>query len=577
MRRLSIACRVNIFLVQNIYVSENVRACVHHFDEEGLLPRLLLAGLRSINRPYVIKGPQLQIFLQQLRNVANNQNKFENETSFSEDEFKSISPINKDQFLELFRYCDRVPCTGGYRYIQIKDLLTFLCKLRQELSDDFLRITFGYSTRQAVSLAIATVRKSLFHRFVPENVGFQAITRAMFIENHVTEFSNKLYNLQPETPQVIVAIDATYGYMHKSKNFRILRQSFSLHKHRHSIKPTVIVAPDGYILAGLEPYFSDHYNNDAAILQREFERDAGIMRQWFRNGDIFLVDRGFRDVVPWLEKMGINCWMPAILERGQHQFTTEDVNMTRKITKNRWVVEARNGHFRSLFKFFSETIIMPHIRHLHDFYLIAAAIINKYHPPLIMEQASAEAASEMIERSLMPNVIQARVEVDNLRLRRGQWMRLNDNVVPDFPILTLDYLRHLTIGVYQVNLAPSYIQDTFEREGVGELQIDQALAEPGFIRLRVYSRFRRAMKHQVFIAYVSENISEDEEPISGYYCTCQSGARTLGTCAHVASIVWYLSYARHQPNVKYPDNSLLNAIRDTNNAFEGNEDEDLEN
>lgn len=49
MRRLSIACRVNIFLVQNIYVPENVRACVHHFDKEGLLPRLLLAGLTSIN------------------------------------------------------------------------------------------------------------------------------------------------------------------------------------------------------------------------------------------------------------------------------------------------------------------------------------------------------------------------------------------------------------------------------------------------------------------------------------------------------------------------------------------------
>ena len=30
-----------------------------------------------------------------------------------------------------------------------------------------------------------------------------------------------------------------------------------------------------------------------------------------------------------------------------------------------------------------------------------------------------------------------------------------------------------------------------------------------------------------------------------YYCTCKAGARTAVSCAHVASILWYLGYARH--------------------------------
>jgi len=47
----------------------------------------------------------------------------------------------------------------------------------------------------------------------------------------------------------------------------------------------------------------------------------------------------------------------------------------------------------------------------------------------------------------------------------------------------------------------------------------------------------------------------------GYYCTYQSGARTLGSCAHVASVLWYLEYARNHQNIRYPDESLLNTTR----------------
>jgi hypothetical protein len=59
-----------------------------------------------------------------------------------------------------------------------------------------------------------------------------------------------------------------------------------------------------------------------------------------------------------------------------------------------------------------------------------------------------------------------------------------------------------------------------------------------------------------------DDVDDEREVILGYYCTCRSGARTVGTCAHVASVLWYLGYARHQPNVRYPSSSLLNKILD---------------
>jgi len=141
--------------------------------------------------------------------------------------------------------------------------------------------------------------------------------------------------------------------------------------------------------------------------------------------------------------------------------------------------------------------------------------------------------------------------------------------VPNFPRLTLEHLRDLTVGVYQVYLAPSYIQDKIQRDEQEEFQLDELIDESGFIRVRLYSRFRNAAKYQLWIAY--DNIEKNEHDndihdiIYGYYCTCEIGARSIGSCAHVASVLWFLGYALHEPNVLYPATSLLYNISDASN------------
>lgn len=84
--------------------------------------------------------------------------------------------------------------------------------------------------------------------------------------------------------------------------------------------------------------------------------------------------------------------MTAHLERGEHQLNTENANASRLVTKSRWVVEARNGHIKSIFKLFDQVLQIQHVPHIGDFYRIAGAIINKYHPPLTMEDANIELA-----------------------------------------------------------------------------------------------------------------------------------------------------------------------------------------
>lgn len=149
--------------------------------------------------------------------------------------------------------------------------------------------------------------------------------------------------------------------------------------------------------------------------------------------------------------------------------STEEANQSRLVTKTRWIVEARNGHIKTIFKFLNQTISISHVPNLSDFYRIAGAIINRYHPLIHMERTNAALAAELLERAKAPNVVMTLVEEDNLGRRGGQWVQLDEQQVLDFSQLEMDFLRDLTVGIYQVNLAHSYIQDKMQREG-GEEQ-----------------------------------------------------------------------------------------------------------
>lgn len=66
LNRLSIVCRVNIYLKREIFVSENTKCCPEHLNEQGNLIEPLIATLNFFNRPYSLKGVQLKHFLNEL-------------------------------------------------------------------------------------------------------------------------------------------------------------------------------------------------------------------------------------------------------------------------------------------------------------------------------------------------------------------------------------------------------------------------------------------------------------------------------------------------------------------------------
>lgn len=146
-QRLSLQARVNIFITSDIYIPSNTRSCPNHLDGKGFLLRVLHAGLTFINRPYIIKGKELQMFIQELRKNVVTASHYEDEEDFDEEDFKIMTSLTKAQFRNLFTFCDPLYKQGVNSYVTKKDLLTFLTKMRQGICDDVLKIIFNYSSR----------------------------------------------------------------------------------------------------------------------------------------------------------------------------------------------------------------------------------------------------------------------------------------------------------------------------------------------------------------------------------------------------------------------------------------------
>lgn len=111
-----------------------------------------------------------------------------------------------------------------------------------------------------------------------------------------------------------------------------------------------------------------------------------------------------------------------------------------------------------------------------------------------MRDATIASAQRMLQKARETNVVQARVEVDNLKTRGKDWVKLSERHVPEFPRLS-NQLRDITFDTYQIKLSSSYVQDKIERYENEKFQLDVLNNEPGLIRVRIYSRFRNRQKH----------------------------------------------------------------------------------
>ena len=426
---------------------------------------------------------------------------------------------------------------------KITALLIFWVKLKTGLSFQQIASLLNKNTDSGlkmVSRAFRTITSDLDAHFVSSFLTCNHMSRDKAFSEHMTAYSSVLYG-----GKMCIVWDGTYYYIEKSSNYTLGRHTYSGQKHRPLVKFTSLVFPDGYVLDSIGPYLADGKNNDAGITEHILSLH-GDLKEWLSEGDVCVVDRGFRDVLDVFEDLGLETKMPAYLKKGISQHSTKEANESRLVTKVRWVVEAYHGRLKK-WLFFDRVIHHDFLDIIGPLNRIVTAAINAFRPPLISTNAAdEEIAQEMLRKAEVGrNALFSRIEKGPFS-SRGKWASLDsDEAVPEFPVLSDCQLQMITFGTYQLKQAKSYSRE--HKSDDGEYKIDVHNLAPGLLRVRIQSRHINAKQYFCWIEYNAQNTSEQ---IVAWFCQCKAGQRTVGCCAHIASVIWYLGHARHKEHRK---------------------------
>lgn len=186
-----------------------------------------------------------------------------------------------------------------------------------------------------------------------------------------------------------------------------------------------------------------------------------------------IVDRGFRDAVTFMEENGLQVHMPFYLPRGKKQHSTTEANISRMVTKVRWVVESANGRLKQ-WRLLDKVVPNKLLPQIGDFFRIVFTLCNKFRPCLgSMDPESSEIATKMLEKADMPKTVQPLVEENNRLTRRAVYSAIeaSSDQLDNFPVLSLDDMRTITLGIYQIEHAENYSREHLKDGGSYEIMV----------------------------------------------------------------------------------------------------------
>jgi hypothetical protein len=86
--------------------------------------------------------------------------------------------------------------------------------------------------------------------------------------------------------------------------------------------------------------------------------------------------------------------------------------------------------------------------------------------------------------------------------------------------------------VYQLGLAEEYVKKHLNEDSEFLIKVNNEY--PGILRAQLNSRFRSGKGHELWIEYDPQ--LQDHNAITGHYCICWVGARTIGLCSHITCV-----------------------------------------
>lgn len=535
--------RTQVLKRARLYIPADSRICPQHYD------------MHSYDSPHPIhlySAAQVEDMVDLLRNDHK-------EKPFKESQYRNETGLRKEQFDELLAMIPSILLTAKTQESAECQLYMFLLRLRKGISYEDIGSRFGIS-RVSASNQIATVRKALTNEFVPSHLGFGSIDRK-YLQDHTTAIARALY-CQHNPDAVVVVADGTYLYCDKSENYEFQKSTYNPQKKANFIKPMMFVTTDGKIIDIFGPYKA--VENDALITKTVMDLHKDKIKKVLRDGDVFLVDRGFRDCMQLLTGEGYNVRMPEFIHKDDKtgQLTTGKANTSRLVTKCRYVVEAVNGHMKSVWQIFNRNWSTGNLLHIRDDFRIGAALLNKFYNIIVADKDDVEVAAKMLNQVDAPNRLIHIVDLNSFQKHINSFVPVDDAFV--FPRMHESQLKTISQGVYQLKQGKSYAAQHVRSSGNGTFRclycpssvlqkffktlIDEyQIIQPTLVFTRILSRFRSKVFHDIYI--LADANKNGPGAINAFYCGCRHGQRTVGCCSHVMSVLFFLCCARHHGGV----------------------------
>ena len=461
-------------------------------------------------------------------------------TRLSDEDCKAWTGWTTGQLMDIHAHCfSHLPTASTVSTENA--LILFWTKLKTNISWQQLSTLCGVSA-STVSRTFHNVLSALNETVVPQFLGTHHMSREEAV-THNTTFTKSFYG-----DKVTLILDGTYIYIPKSTDHKLQRASYSGQKKRNLVKFMSIVFPDGYVLDTVGPFFGNE--NDAKITEKILLKVADL-KSWLEEADNFIVDKGFRDVLELLKTSGYESYMPSYMKPGQSQHDTAAANVDRMCTKTRWVVESYHGRLKHWRMFKDQLTSNYFIPVLGDLVRVVTACLNGIRGPIYKPNPERDArdkvlAERMQARLRLENTLAQSVEAEPNMSRRckAEWKKLEASNI-DFPKLDLEYLETVACGSYQLGQAPGYIEEHLTDDGDYEIWIYQHSDD--LIRGQIKSRHKSQTKYNVWIRY---DLEDKNDPVKDYYCVCPAGKRTIGMCAHTASILYFLGYLAYQSTIQ---------------------------
>lgn len=259
--------RMLVFVKRGILIPAGARCCRTHLYKN----QLDFSSLEQIRAnqmdQLIFDANSLQDIFNDFRLVLENQKTFDFDDPWSlcNEDYYNITGLQKGTRLTRMKYLSILNShlhfldqfdhivesvvsmrTSNVRSIRVA-IAIFCAKMRLGLSKCALATMFHIRNKRTVSRIVHQVTDALMKDFVPAHLGFRHISRETVLKHHQTTMANVL--LTDTNHQVVVVMDGTYLYIQKSGHNELQRRTYSVHKHRHLIKPMVITTTVRVLLA----------------------------------------------------------------------------------------------------------------------------------------------------------------------------------------------------------------------------------------------------------------------------------------------------------------------------------------